>query len=40
MNDLATDISRHVWETKYRYAEGPRRERERVRVEPRARPGS
>jgi ribonucleoside-diphosphate reductase alpha chain len=27
MNDLATDISRHVWETKYRYAEGQRRER-------------
>ena len=19
MNDLATDVSRHVWETKYRY---------------------
>ncbi|HEY6996081.1 MAG TPA: adenosylcobalamin-dependent ribonucleoside-diphosphate reductase [Xanthobacteraceae bacterium] len=27
MNDLATDISRHVWETKYRYADGHRRER-------------
>ena len=27
MNDLATDISRHVWETKYRYADGQRRER-------------
>ncbi len=27
MNDLATDISRHVWETKYRYADGRRRER-------------
>lgn len=26
MNDLAADISRHVWGTKYRYAEGQRRE--------------
>ena len=26
MNNLATDISRHVWETKYRYAHGQRRE--------------
>ncbi|HEY7242800.1 MAG TPA: adenosylcobalamin-dependent ribonucleoside-diphosphate reductase [Xanthobacteraceae bacterium] len=27
MDDLATDISHHVWETKYRYSDGRRRER-------------
>ena len=26
MNDFAADISRHIWETKYRYADGDRRE--------------